>query len=229
MTSPPDWIKPGESTTLIWYDAAEARPDGIRVYQVAGPILEGPPRSPYYLLAPLEQSEFAQRLYRNAVTLPELRRFLDVCTLGRGWISEALDVVFTRAEIEPRALIDAWSALDRPLVSYVSELDAFLWDDLPPVYVSPEAYLEAQRVAEGFQTAWVCAGCGEAEDAAVFFWTRSREGRVRVCFLVQNEGGRWTCQLHPFEFHTTESLSLLGRGLGEGPVGEGPVGEGQVG
>jgi len=121
-------------------------------------------------------------------------------------MSEALDVVFTRAESRALTVLDAWRALaDRPLVPYQSDLDAFLCEDLPPVYVSPEAYAAAQQVPEAFATAWVCAGCGEAEDAGVFFWTLSRDQRVRVCFLIQNEGGRWTCRLHPFEFEKTRN------------------------
>ncbi len=200
MTDLPDWIEPGHTATLIWYDAVRDRPDGVRMYQVAGPVLEPGIASPYFLLAPLERSEFAGRLYRGEVTLPELRDFLEHCILAEGWMSDALDSVFTRAEARPLPLLDAWRALpDRPLVPYRADLDGFFRDDLP-VYVSPEAYAAARGAHESFRTASVCAGCGEAEDAGVFFWTLSRDRRVRVCFLIQNEGGRWTCHLHPFEF-----------------------------
>lgn len=194
------WITPGQAATLIWYDAVEARPGGVRAYQVAGPVLDRAPSTPYFLLAPLAADGFAGRLYRDAVTLPDLRRFLEGCILAEGEISEALDIVFTRAEAEPLAVLDAWRALpERPLVPYHEALDAFLGDG-PPIYVSPQAHGWAQRIREGFATAWVCAGCGEAEDASVFFWTLAREGRVRVCLLIQNEGGRWTWRLHPFDF-----------------------------
>jgi hypothetical protein len=200
MTDFPDWIEPGQTATLIWYDGVQDRGDGARTYQVAGPVLDIGPASPYFLLAPLEQSEFAERLYRGEATLPTLRSFLDDCVLAEGSMSEGLDMVFTRAEARLLPVLDAWRALpDRPVFSYRTDLDAFLGDGLP-LYVSSDAYGAAQRSPELFATAWVCAGCGEAEDAAVFFWTLARGGRVRVCFLIQNEGGRWTCHLHPFEF-----------------------------
>ena len=47
----------------------------------------------------------------------------------------------------------------------------------------------------------MCDECGEAEDAGVFLWTARGEGTVRVCFLIQNDAGIWTCRLHPFEFN----------------------------
>ena len=200
MTELPGWIEPDQTATLIWYDVAQDRPDGVRMYQVAGPVLDIAPASPYFLLAPLDQNAFAGRLYRDEVTLPELRRFLEQCILAAGWMSEAFDWVFTRTEAPLLPMLDAWRSLpDRPLLSYRADLDAFLGDGLP-LYVSPDAYDAARRSPERFATAWVCAGCGEAEDAGVFFWTLARDRRVRVCFLIQNEGGRWTCHLHPFEF-----------------------------
>jgi len=200
MTELPGWIEAGQTATLIWYDVAQDRPDGTRMYRVSGPVLDIAPPSPYFLLAPLEQSEFAGRLYRGEVTLPELRRFLDHCILAEGWMSEAFDSVFARAEAPLLPVLEAWRALpDRPLLAYHADLDAFLGDG-PPLYVSPDAYGAVQRAPESFVTAWVCAECGEAEDAAVFVWTLARDRRVRVCFLIQNEGGRWTCHLHPFEF-----------------------------
>ncbi len=201
MIDHPESLEPGQTATLIWYDAIERRPDGARVYQVAGPVLAEPPASPSFLLAPVERSEFADRLYRGLVQLPELRGFLEECVLAEGWMSEALDLVLSRAETRPLPLLDSWRAVDRPLVPYDADLDAFLYDDTP-VYVSPDAYAAARRSKERFCTAWVCAGCGEAEDAAVFLWTRRGERHVRVCLLIQNEGGRWTCHLHPFEFES---------------------------
>ena len=203
MTDLPDWIEPGAAATLIWYDAVEARPGGVRVYQVAGPVIELAPPSPFFLLAPVEQEEFAGRLYRGEVGVPELRRFLGQCRLAERRMSEALDFVFVRAETPPLSVLDGWRALpERPLLAYEADLDAFLGDG-PPVYVLPEAHAAAQQSPEDFATAWVCASCGEAEDAGVFFWTLARDERVRVCFLIQNEGGRWTCHLHPFDFAMT--------------------------
>lgn len=200
MTDPPAWIQPGETATLIWYDAAQGRPDGLRMYQIAGPVFESPPRSPYFLLAPVEQSEFSSRLYRGLVGLPELRQFLDRCVLAAGEMGESLDFITTRVETPALPVLDAWRAVPaRPLLRYLADITAFLPDDLP-VYVTPEAYTAAQRAAESFATAWVCAECGQADDAAVFFWTVHRDDSVRVCFLIQNETGRWTCHLHPFEF-----------------------------
>jgi hypothetical protein len=195
-----DWITPGARATLVWYEAAQPGPDGIVMYQVAGPVLEQVPASPVFLLAPVERSGFAGRLYRNEATLVELRRFLDSCVLAEGWMSDALDCVFARTQARALALVDGWrTGPERPVVPYRRDLEAFLCDDLP-VFVSAAAYATAQGAAETFTTASVCAGCGEAEDASVFFWTLHHDGRVRVCLLIENEGGRWTCRLHPFEF-----------------------------
>jgi hypothetical protein len=58
----------------------------------------------------------------------------------------------------------------------------------------------AQQEPEQFATAWVCDECGEAEDAGIFFWTVHRGPVVRVCLLIHNDAGVWTCRLHPFEF-----------------------------
>jgi len=210
MSDLPDWIEPGQPATLIWYDAVEARPDGIRLYQVSGPILDTAPPSPYFMLVPVERGEFADRLYRQEVTLEELREFLGYCVVAHGWMNETFDVVSTRAEAPALPLLEAWRATaERPLVAYQTDLDAFLCDDVP-VYVSPEAYAAAQQVAESFDTASVCAGCGEADDAGVFFWTLRRGQRVRVCFLIQNQGGTWTCRLHPFEFEAIAAPATAG-------------------
>jgi hypothetical protein len=205
MTDLPDWITPGEVATLIWYDSMETRPDGLRAYQVAGPVLERAPARPYFLLAPLAEDGFAGRLYRDDVSLADLRRFLERCILAEGDMSETLEMVFTRAEARPLSVLDAWRELpERPLLPYHEALDAFLAEG-PPVYVSPEAHARARSIPEGFATASVCAGCGEAEDAGVFFWTLARGHRIRVCLLIQNEGGRWTCRLHPFDFEAASA------------------------
>jgi len=200
VTELPDWISPGEAATLIWYDAVQARPDGGRIYQVSGPVLERSPATRYFLLAPAAADDFAAELYRDDVTLEHLRHFLERCVLAEGELSEDLDAVFTRAEAPSLAVLDGWQALpERPLVPYEDAFDAFLGDG-PPVYVSPAAHARAQLAAEDFAIASVCAECGDAADAGVFFWTRARGRRVRVCLLIENEGGRWTCRLHPFDF-----------------------------
>ena len=69
-----------------------------------------------------------------------------------------------------------------------------------PLYVTAEAHAAARREPEQFATAWVCDECGEAEDAGIFLWTAHRRQAVRVCFLIHNDAGIWTCRLHPFEF-----------------------------
>jgi hypothetical protein len=200
MTDLPAWIEPGETATLIWYDAVGGRADGFRIYQIAGPLLERPPHSPYFLLAPAGEGAFGSRLYRGLVTLAELRRFLSGCTLAEGRMDGSLETVVTRAEVPALAVLDAWRALpDRPLLPYLADISAFLPRDLP-VYVSPEAYTAARSAAETFERAWVCAECGDAEDMSVFLWTAHREQNVRVFLLIENESGRWTCHLHPFEF-----------------------------
>ena len=201
MTDVPAWIEPGETATLVWYDAVGAsRRDGVRLYQIAGPLLERPPRAPYFLLAPVEEQAFGARLYQGLVTLAELRRFLSTCTLAEGRMDGSLETLMTRVEAPALAVLDAWRASpDRPLLPYCADIAAFLPRDLP-VHVSPDAYAAAQRAAETFERAWVCGECGDAEDMSVFLWTAHRARSVRVCLLIENEGGCWTCHLHPFEF-----------------------------
>ena len=115
-------------------------------------------------------------------------------------MADVLDLVFTRAEAPALPILDAWRELpDRPLAPYESEVEAFVYDG-GLVRVSPEAYRVAQSAGESFAIASVCPGCGEAEDEGVFFWTLDRDARVRVCLLIENEVGRWTCVLHPFDF-----------------------------
>jgi hypothetical protein len=98
------------------------------------------------------------------------------------------------------AVLDGWrDAPDRPALPYLADINAFM-PASAPLYVTAEAHAAAQREPEQFSTAWVCDECGEAEDAGVFFWTAHRGSRVRVCFLIHNDAGVWTCRLHPFEF-----------------------------
>ena len=79
MADAPDWIHPGDTATLLWHGARAERPGGPRMYQVAGPALEGLPPAPRFLLAPTEREDFAARLYRGGVGLPALRDFLSEC------------------------------------------------------------------------------------------------------------------------------------------------------
>ena len=170
------------------------------LYQVAGPALEIPPASPYFLLAPVEREDFAGLLYRGQVGLPELRGFLQHCLLVRGEMSPLLDRVAAEVETPVLPVVDAWrGAVARPLLPYLDDIGAFLPGERP-LFVTPEAYAVARQEPEQFGTAWVCDECGEAEDAAAFLWTAHAGPIVRVCFLIQNDAGVWSCRLHPFEF-----------------------------
>jgi hypothetical protein len=194
------WIEPGASATLIWHGAAASRSDGGRLYVVSGPILEQPPASPYFILAAEEDGDFADRLYRGQVALPELRAFLARCRVARGELVDDQQYVATAEELPVLAVLDAWR--DRPgppALPYLDDINAFM-PASAPLYVTAEAHAAAQQEAEQFGTAWVCDECGEAEDAGIFFWTVHRGPAVRVCFLIHNDAGVWTCRLHPFEF-----------------------------
>ncbi|HJR01189.1 MAG TPA: hypothetical protein VKA83_06145 [Methylomirabilota bacterium] len=194
------WIEPGASATLIWHGAAAARPGGGRLYVVSGPILEQPPASPYFILAAEEEGDFAARLYRGQVALPELRAFLSRCRITRGALVDDQQYVATDEELPVLTVLDDWR--DRPgppSLPYLDDINAFM-PASAPLYVTAEAHAAAQREPEQFGTAWVCGECGEAEDAGVFLWTAHRGPRVRVCFLIHNDAGVWTCRLHPFEF-----------------------------
>lgn len=85
------------------------------------------------------------------------------------------------------------------MLPYFADISAFLPRD-QPVYVSSEAHAAARERAETFEQAWVCAECGDARDMSVYLWTAHRGPSVRVVLLIENEGGRWTCHLHPFAF-----------------------------
>lgn len=87
----PAWMGAGATATLIWYDGVVDEPGGLRVYQIAGPLLEKPPRSPHLLLAPAAEGAFGERLYRGEAGLAELRRFLSVCTIAQGRIDASLE------------------------------------------------------------------------------------------------------------------------------------------
>jgi hypothetical protein len=194
------WIEPGASATLIWHGAAASRADGGRLYVVSGPILEQPPASPYFILAAEEDGDFATRLYRGQVTLADLRAFLARCRLTRGELVDDQQYVATIEELPVLALLDDWRERPGPpALPYLDDINAFL-PAAAPLYVTAEAHAAAQREAEQFGTAWVCDECGEAEDAGIFFWTAHRGPLVRVCLLIHNDAGVWTCRLHPFEF-----------------------------
>ena len=194
------WIEPGASATLIWHGAAAPQPGGGRLYLVSGPILEQPPASPYFILAAEEDGDFAARLYRGQVTLPELRAFLSRCRITHGALVDDQQYVATDEEAPVLTVLDDWRERPGPpALPYLDDIGAFM-PASAPLYVTAEAHAAAQREPEQFSTAWVCDECGEAEDAGVFFWTAHRGPVVRVCFLIHNDVGVWTCRLHPFEF-----------------------------
>jgi hypothetical protein len=194
------WIEPGASATLIWHGGMALRPDGGRLYSVSGPVLEQPLPSPYFILAGEEDGDFADRLYRGQVALADLRAFLGRCRIARGRLTDEQQYVTTSDEAPVLALLDEWRGLEgRPTLPYLADINAFI-PASTPLYVTAEAHEAARRLPEQFGTAWVCAECGEARDAGVFFWTAHRGPRVRVCFLIHNDAGVWTCRLHPFEF-----------------------------
>jgi hypothetical protein len=200
MAELPTWIAPGDAATLVWYSGRGESAEGMPLYQLAGPVLETPPASPYFLMAPLERGGFASRLYRGQVDIAELRSFLGECTLVCGEMSELLDRVAARAETPVLPLVDAWRASpDRPLLPYLEDIGAFLVGERP-LFVTPEAYAASRQEPEQFGTAWVCDECGLAEDAGAFLWTAHAGPSVRVCFLIQNDSGVWSCRLHPFGF-----------------------------
>ncbi|HET8578484.1 MAG TPA: hypothetical protein VFO18_15420 [Methylomirabilota bacterium] len=200
MADTPEWIQPGASATLIWHNGAGQRPDGGRIYAVAGPAFELAPRSPYFLLAPVERGEFAGRLYRGQADLADLRAFLADCVMAEGELTDEMQFVSVRAETPVLPVLEAWRAdPSRPVLPYLADINGFMPDE-QPLYVTDDAYAAAVQSPEHFATAWVCDECGEAEDAGVFLWTVRRGDRIRVCFLIQNDAGLWTCQLHPFEF-----------------------------
>ena len=221
MTKLPTWVRPGDAATLIWHNGMVEGRDRVRRYQVAGPVFDVAPASPYFLLAPVAREGFATALYRGQIALPDLRDFLNDCVLARGEMVDATEFVATSAETPVLPVLDGWRAVpDRPRLPYLREIEAFIPDELP-LYVTAEAYAIAQRAPETFATAWVCDECGEAEDAAVFLWTAYRDESIRVCFLVQNDGGVWSCALHPFEFVRQGEPQPSGEASGYGSRAEG--------
>jgi hypothetical protein len=200
MTELPAWIAPGHTATLVWHSGRGESAEGMPLYQVAGPALDVPPASPLFLLAPIDRGDFAGRLYRGEADVSQLRDFLGDCVLARGEMNPTLDRLLADAEAPVLPVIDAWRASPaRPLLPYLDDIGAFL-PGKRPLFVTPEAVAAARQAPEQFGTAWVCDECGEAEDAGVFLWTIHAGSSVRVCFLIQNDAGVWSCRLHPFEF-----------------------------
>lgn len=200
MTDSVSWIQPGLRATLIWYDGLAETPDRQYVFQVAGPVLEAPPESPYFVLAPLGQSDFAGRLYRAEVSRGDLRKFLEGCDLAEGRMSDDLEFVAVRRRTPLLPVLDAWG--ERPpgeILSYLSDIGAFLPADSRPLFVTSDAYRNLQREPERFATTWICEECGEAEDAAVFLWTTHHDNAVQVRLSIENQVGVWTCRLYPFQ------------------------------
>jgi hypothetical protein len=167
----PSWIAPGDAATLVWYSGRGESAGGMPLYQVAGPALDMPPASPYFLLAPVEHGDFAGRLYRGEVGFQELRGFLQDCLVARGEMSASLDRIAAGVETPVLPVVDAWrGAVTRPLLPYLDDIGAFLPGERP-LFVTPETYAAARQEPEQFGTAWVCDECGV-----------------------------WSCRLHPFEF-----------------------------
>jgi hypothetical protein len=194
------WIEPGASATLIWHGAAASRPGGGHLYSVSGPALEQPPATPYFILASVEDGAFAGQLYRGQVTLQDLRAFLSRCRIAHGALVDEMQYVATSDEAAVLPLLDGWrEEAGAPVLPYLDDINAFM-PAAAPLYVTADAHEAARREPEQFTTAWVCDECGDAEDAGVFFWTAHRGSAVRVCFLIHNDAGIWTCRLHPFEF-----------------------------
>ena len=63
MAELPAWIAPGDAATRVWYSGRGEGADGSPLYQVAGPALDVPPASPYFLLAPVEAEDAAAFLW----------------------------------------------------------------------------------------------------------------------------------------------------------------------
>lgn len=201
----PAWIRPGVTTTLLWYDGMGETSDDYRLYQVAGPVLEQPPASPYFLLAPLGQSDFAGRLYRSEVSPEDLRGFLRACEVAEGRLTEDLDFVAARRRAPVLPVLDAWAqTASGETLPYDRGIDAFLLPDANPLFVTAEAFACVLRERDRFGATWVCEECGEADDAAVFLWTTHRDDVVQVRLAIENQGGVWTCRLHPFTFRKEE-------------------------
>lgn len=182
---------------MIWYDGV-GDASGGRVYQVAGPVLEAPPDSPYFILAPEERSDFASRLYAAEVSVAGLSEFVASCRVLEGGLDDDCEFVVGRRETPLLPLLEAWARQPsgEPL-AFRADINAFLRGDVA-FFVTPESHVAVQREPERFAAAWVCEECGEAADQAVFLWTVREARAIQVRLAIQNSGGVWTCWLHPF-------------------------------
>ena len=198
MADETTWIQAGAAATLIWYDAVTEAGQG-RVYQVAGPVLEVTPESPYFILAPQERGEFASRLYASKVSLTELSDFLTSCRVAEGNLDTEYEFVVARREALLLPLLDHWARepSGEPL-SFRPDINAFLFDEVA-LFVTPESHTAVQQEPERFAAAWVCEECGEAADQSVFLWTVHDTRAIQVRLAIQNTAGVWTCWLHPFQ------------------------------
>lgn len=198
MADETTWIQAGAAATLIWYDAVTEAGPG-RVYQVAGPVLEVTPDSPYFILAPQERGDFARRVYESKVSLPELSDFLTSCRVAEGSLDTDCEFVVAHREASLLPLLDHWARepSGEPL-SFRPDINAFLFD-AGALFVTPQSHTAAQQEPERFAAAWVCEECGEAADQSVFLWTVHDTRAIQVRLAIQNTAGVWTCWLHPFQ------------------------------
>ena len=185
---------------LVWVSGRGEPREGSglsAVYELSGPAFEVPPEADHYIVAPKDEGEFAAALYGGKVSPERLRRFLSRCRLAAGGLSEELEYVLAREEQPLLPLLDAPGSVPPPPLPYDEQIECFFLDGVA-VPVLPDVYRTILAEPEFFGTASVCEGCGEAEDAAVFLWTRRAGHAVRVNLLIQNQGGIWTCWIAPF-------------------------------
>jgi hypothetical protein len=201
----PDWIQPGAQTTFVWIDGDREIPGGPHFYEIAGPVLEVHPASPFFVVAALDQAKFAEQLYQGSVAPEELRQFLHHCRIVKGGLAEELDVLVATHQAPLLPVLDGWAASEHgELLSYRDEADALFFGDIP-LHLTADAHHAMQRSREEFVRAWVCAACGEPEDASNFFWTVHHASAIQVRLVIQNMGGIWTWWLHPLRIKKVKS------------------------
>ena len=199
MTAKPEWIQPGIRATLIWTDGQREFPGGPRLYEVAGPVLGEHPPTPFFVAAPLSEEKFAAELYGGEIGVEALRSFLDRCRLIKGELSGEYDVLIALEEFPLLSVLDEWTEEEGgATLPYGEEIEAFLSGDLL-LHATLEAHRALQHSSEAFMRTWVCAGCGEAEDASNFLWTVHRGASIQTRLAIQNMGGTWTFWLHLFQ------------------------------
>jgi hypothetical protein len=199
MAAKPEWIQPGVRATLIWTDGEREFPGDPRLYEVAGPVLGEPPPTPFFVTAPLSEEKFAAQLYAAEIGIEALRDFLDRCRLVKGRLSEEYDLLIVMEETPLLPVLEEWGGEDGgERLGYEEEIEAFLSGDLV-FHANPEAHRALQQSSEAFVRTWVCAGCGEAEDASNFLWTVHCGASIQARLAIQNMGGTWTFWLYPFQ------------------------------